>query len=155
MAEKSIQETYAPAMTCFGCGPANDKGLHVRSFAEGDEVVAEWQPRPEYDLRHTEIGLPPNRPRPAGAQLTRFAGEALPGLLDGECDALSHGDVALADKWPPAIIPSARSPNMRARTAWTTSPSVVVAGGRRTATRSSQSVLTCLLAVAWCRTWAG
>lgn len=49
MSEKSIQETYAPNMTCFGCGPANDKGLHVRSFAEGDEVVAEWQPRPEYE----------------------------------------------------------------------------------------------------------
>jgi acyl-coenzyme A thioesterase PaaI-like protein len=41
---KSIQETYAPNNACFGCGPANEKGLHIRSFPEGDEVVAEFQP---------------------------------------------------------------------------------------------------------------
>jgi acyl-coenzyme A thioesterase PaaI-like protein len=46
---KSIQETYAPNLECFGCGPANPKGLHIRSFADGDEVVAEWQPRKEYE----------------------------------------------------------------------------------------------------------
>ena len=46
---QSIQETYAPNLACFGCGPANPKGLHVRSFAEGDEVVAEWQPSKEYE----------------------------------------------------------------------------------------------------------
>jgi len=42
--EKSIQETYAPNMACFGCGPANEKGLHIRSFPEGDEVVATFNP---------------------------------------------------------------------------------------------------------------
>src|SRR5712671_1320490 len=41
---KSIQETYAPNNACFGCGPANEKGLHIRSFPQGDEVVAEFQP---------------------------------------------------------------------------------------------------------------
>ncbi len=46
MAEKSIQETYAPNMKCFGCGPANEQGLHIRSFPQGEEVVAEWQPEP-------------------------------------------------------------------------------------------------------------
>jgi hypothetical protein len=49
MANKSIQETYAPNNACFGCGPANPKGLHIRSFANGDEVVAEWQPSKEYE----------------------------------------------------------------------------------------------------------
>ncbi|HKY30666.1 MAG TPA: PaaI family thioesterase [Pyrinomonadaceae bacterium] len=44
MTKKSIQETYAPNLACFGCGPANPKGLHVRSFPNGDEVVAEFQP---------------------------------------------------------------------------------------------------------------
>ncbi|HMF55779.1 MAG TPA: PaaI family thioesterase [Pyrinomonadaceae bacterium] len=44
MIEKSLQETYAPRMECFGCGPANPKGLRIRSFARGDEVVAEWMP---------------------------------------------------------------------------------------------------------------
>ena len=42
MNEKSLQETYAPSGICFGCGPANEKGLQIRSFAAGDEVVAEW-----------------------------------------------------------------------------------------------------------------
>jgi len=46
---KSIQETYAPGLACFGCGPANPKGLHIGSFPEGDEVVAEWQPSQEYE----------------------------------------------------------------------------------------------------------
>ena len=47
--EKSIQETFAPNLACFGCGPANDKGLHVRSFADGEEVVAEWEAKTEYE----------------------------------------------------------------------------------------------------------
>lgn len=40
---KSLQETYSPHGICFGCGPANPKGLHIRSFVDGDEVVAEWK----------------------------------------------------------------------------------------------------------------
>ncbi|HEX6549437.1 MAG TPA: PaaI family thioesterase [Gammaproteobacteria bacterium] len=44
MAEKSLQDTYAPESICFGCGPANPKGLHIKSFVRGDEVVAEWTP---------------------------------------------------------------------------------------------------------------
>src|SRR5256714_15344942 len=42
--EQSLQEQYAPQNICFGCGPANPKGLHIRSFPRGAEVVAEWQP---------------------------------------------------------------------------------------------------------------
>lgn len=45
---KSIQETYAPNNRCFGCGPANNKGLRIRSFAEGDELVCEWRPEPHH-----------------------------------------------------------------------------------------------------------
>lgn len=42
--EKSLQETYAPDGICFGCGVANEKGLHIRSFqGESDEIVAEWR----------------------------------------------------------------------------------------------------------------
>jgi acyl-coenzyme A thioesterase PaaI-like protein len=41
--DKSLQETYAPNLACFGCGPANEKGLHVRSFPRGDEVVATFK----------------------------------------------------------------------------------------------------------------
>jgi acyl-coenzyme A thioesterase PaaI-like protein len=48
MPGKSVQETYAPSNRCFGCGPANDKGLRIRSFVEGDELVAEWKPEPHH-----------------------------------------------------------------------------------------------------------
>ena len=44
MTERSLQEKYALANKCFGCGPANERGLRIRSFPVGDEVVAEFQP---------------------------------------------------------------------------------------------------------------
>ena len=40
--ELCIQEQYAPHNACFGCGPSNKKGLGIRSFAKGDELIAEW-----------------------------------------------------------------------------------------------------------------
>lgn len=43
MNEKSIQETYAPKSICFGCGPANEKGLKIRSFEKDGEYIAEWE----------------------------------------------------------------------------------------------------------------
>jgi acyl-coenzyme A thioesterase PaaI-like protein len=46
--EKSLQDTYAPSNRCFGCGPANEKGLRIKSFARGDEVVATWTPEPHH-----------------------------------------------------------------------------------------------------------
>lgn len=39
---KSLQETYSPNGICFGCGCANEKGLRIKSFPEGDEVVCDW-----------------------------------------------------------------------------------------------------------------
>ena len=45
----SLQEQFAPRNVCFGCGPANPDGLHIRSFAQGDEVVAEWKPQQKYE----------------------------------------------------------------------------------------------------------
>jgi acyl-coenzyme A thioesterase PaaI-like protein len=41
--EKSVQERFAPAAICFGCGPANEQGLRIRSFEDGDALVASWQ----------------------------------------------------------------------------------------------------------------
>ncbi|MBI3751127.1 MAG: PaaI family thioesterase [Chloroflexi bacterium] len=47
--DASLQERFAPEGRCFGCGPANDRGLRIRSFEAGDgTVLAEWQPRPEH-----------------------------------------------------------------------------------------------------------
>ena len=45
---KSVQETYAPNNRCFGCGPANDKGLRIRSFEEGGDLVGEWHAEPHH-----------------------------------------------------------------------------------------------------------
>jgi len=41
---QSLQEKFAPLSICYGCGPANLKGLRIRSIDEGDEVVCEWTP---------------------------------------------------------------------------------------------------------------
>ena len=46
--EKSLQETYAPAGICFGCGVKNERGLQIRSFPDGEEVVAEWKAEPHH-----------------------------------------------------------------------------------------------------------
>lgn len=48
MNEPSLQERYAPASICFGCGPQNKEGLRIRSFVKGEEVVAEWMPSPHH-----------------------------------------------------------------------------------------------------------
>ncbi len=43
----SLQELYAPDNACFGCGPANSKGLRIRSFPkDGDEdtLICVWTP---------------------------------------------------------------------------------------------------------------
>jgi acyl-coenzyme A thioesterase PaaI-like protein len=45
----SLQEQFAPESICYGCGPANAQGLHVRSFAEGSVLVAEWTPAPHHE----------------------------------------------------------------------------------------------------------
>jgi hypothetical protein len=48
----SLQERYAPQGRCFGCGPANPDGLHVRSFPSAEDpatIVAEWTPEPRYE----------------------------------------------------------------------------------------------------------
>jgi acyl-coenzyme A thioesterase PaaI-like protein len=48
----SLQETYTPGSACFGCGPAIEHGLQLASFADGDELVAEWQPAARYEAIH-------------------------------------------------------------------------------------------------------
>ncbi len=49
MSELSLQERYAPNSICFGCGPANAKGLQIHSVPRGEEVVADWQPEPHHE----------------------------------------------------------------------------------------------------------
>ncbi len=46
--DAGLQDTYAPHNECFGCGPANEKGLQLKSFLSGNEVVAEWRAQPHH-----------------------------------------------------------------------------------------------------------
>lgn len=39
----ALQDLFAPTNACFGCGPANARGLRIKSHVQGDEVVAEWR----------------------------------------------------------------------------------------------------------------
>jgi acyl-coenzyme A thioesterase PaaI-like protein len=48
MSQDSLQDRYAPASVCFGCGPANEKGLRIKSRVEGEEVVCDWKPEPQH-----------------------------------------------------------------------------------------------------------
>ena len=52
-ASKSLQERYAPHARCFGCGPANEKGLRIRSLPTSDdanaEVVADFTPEKHHE----------------------------------------------------------------------------------------------------------
>jgi acyl-coenzyme A thioesterase PaaI-like protein len=43
---------------CYGCGADNDSGLRIKSFWDGDEAVAIWQPQPHHcgGTRHTVYG---------------------------------------------------------------------------------------------------
>lgn len=67
--QKSLQETFAPNSICFGCGPANAKGLRIRSFVQSPQapvtesagrtgasdetlapwITAEWQPEKHHE----------------------------------------------------------------------------------------------------------
>lgn len=44
----SLQDTFAPNSSCFGCGPKNEKGLKIKSRPEGNEVVCDWRPEPHH-----------------------------------------------------------------------------------------------------------
>ncbi len=47
---QSLQETYFPDLPCFGCGPANERGLKLRSHVGEDGLVrARFMPWPEHD----------------------------------------------------------------------------------------------------------
>jgi acyl-coenzyme A thioesterase PaaI-like protein len=44
----SLQERLAPASVCFGCGPANERGLRIRSFEGEGGLVCDWMPEPHH-----------------------------------------------------------------------------------------------------------
>lgn len=46
---QSLQDRYSPLGSCFGCGPANEKGLQIKSIPQGNEVVADWSPQTHHE----------------------------------------------------------------------------------------------------------
>jgi acyl-coenzyme A thioesterase PaaI-like protein len=50
--EPSLQQRYAPAGRCFGCGPANPIGLRIGSHpdpANDTVLIADWTPGPDHE----------------------------------------------------------------------------------------------------------
>src|SRR5260221_10705938 len=49
-APPALQDVW-PAATCYGCGPSNQVGLHIKSYwsVDGNEVVCTFMPRPEFN----------------------------------------------------------------------------------------------------------
>ena len=47
MAELSFQDYYPESLAhCYGCGRLNERGLHIKSFWEGEESVCTFEPMP-------------------------------------------------------------------------------------------------------------
>lgn len=44
--KKALQDQFASTSICFGCGPANQQGLQIKSFVEGEQVIAHFTPQP-------------------------------------------------------------------------------------------------------------
>lgn len=51
---RSIQELL-PDNRCFGCGTQNPRGLGVKSYVEGEEVVCRFQPSPDHMAGPTHL----------------------------------------------------------------------------------------------------
>jgi acyl-coenzyme A thioesterase PaaI-like protein len=130
----ALQDRYAPANRCFGCGPANDKGLRIKSVVDGDEVVATWQAEPHHE-----------------AWAGMLNGGIIGALLDCHSNwtAAHHLMVARGEDAPPPTVtadfhvklrrptPSTTPVTLRARAVETTGDRVVVE-----ATLSSGDVVT-------------
>jgi len=75
-AMQSFQEQYPEEFShCYGCGSANDHGLHIRSFWDGDVSVCDFEPRPYH---------------------TSFPGFVYGGLIASVVDCHSTGTAAAA-----------------------------------------------------------
>ena len=51
---KAIQDSI-PHNHCWGCGTLNPRGLHVKSYPEGDGAVCRFQPAPEHMAGPTQV----------------------------------------------------------------------------------------------------
>lgn len=44
----ALQDLCLPHLVCFGCGPSNPDGLQLKSYLDGQFVVATYQPASKY-----------------------------------------------------------------------------------------------------------
>jgi len=44
--ERAMQDVIR--VHCFGCGSLNERGLQIKSYWQGEEVVCHWQPQPHH-----------------------------------------------------------------------------------------------------------
>jgi uncharacterized protein (TIGR00369 family) len=132
----SVQERYAPHNRCFGCGPANPKGLRIRSFEDGDCLVAEWRSERHHEAFDGAVGggilgtlLDCHSNWTATMHLMRRAGRTTP-----PCTVTSEFHVRLL-----RVTPSGGPIRLRARVVESgedraTVEAEVEAGGKTTAT---------------------
>ena len=45
---EAVQDRYAPSSICFGCGPANKEGLHIKSFRNDEGLRMAFQPQAQH-----------------------------------------------------------------------------------------------------------
>ncbi len=131
-----VQEHYAPRNRCFGCGPANPKGLRIRSFEDDEGLRAEWTPEPHHEafdgmLNGGIIGalLDCHSDWTAAIHLMKAAGQATP-----PCTVTSEFHVKLR-----RVTPSDGPVQLRAKVVdfssdRATVEAELVAGGQTTAT---------------------
>lgn len=49
MDQKAFQDYYSDSTSyCYGCGRLNEKGHQIKSYWDGEESVAHFQPKPEH-----------------------------------------------------------------------------------------------------------
>jgi acyl-coenzyme A thioesterase PaaI-like protein len=131
-----VQERYAPRNHCFGCGPANPKGLRVRSFEDGDGLVAHWTAEPHHEAFDGAVSggivgtlLDCHSNWTASVHLMRQSGREAP-----PCTVTSEFHVRLL-----RVTPSQGSLTLRARVVESAADRATVeatleAGGKTTAT---------------------
>jgi acyl-coenzyme A thioesterase PaaI-like protein len=52
MSDQALQDQYGPDAICFGCGPANPRGLRIKSRPSRDDpnkIVCDWTPERHHE----------------------------------------------------------------------------------------------------------
>ena len=67
----AVQDSYPPDVAvCYGCGRLNDDGLHIRTFWDGTEGTATFQPKP-FHTAITGVVYPVKRAMPCSSTTGR------------------------------------------------------------------------------------